>query len=151
MVRGEADKKTSNIEASSRVAPNLEKYVRCCSVKIEQKWAIQKPRLDNAKRLRGIYFTDPEDEELKETQKNACRKLAILMEAATPCNISRSKHKENCRSTDNRKTKFACIVDANDSRRRRLEGLYPKIMKTILQEKELTLWTIAVLFTCPKQ
>ena len=31
--------------------------------KEKQKWAIEKPKLENARRLRGIYFIDPEDEE----------------------------------------------------------------------------------------
>ena len=29
-------------------------------------WAIEKPKLDNARRLRGIYFIDPEDMEFKD-------------------------------------------------------------------------------------
>ena len=37
----------------------------------KQKWAIEKPKLDNARRLRRIYFIDPEDMEFKETIKNA--------------------------------------------------------------------------------
>ena len=37
----------------------------------KQKWAIEKPNLDNARRLRGIYFIDPEDMEFKEIIKNA--------------------------------------------------------------------------------
>ena len=32
--------------------------------KEEQKWAIEKPKLDNARRLRGIFFIEPDDEEL---------------------------------------------------------------------------------------
>ena len=48
------------------------------------------------------------------------------MEAAMPCNISRNKHRETCRSTDHRKTKFACIVEADESTRKRLEGSLPK-------------------------
>ena len=32
----------------------------------KQKWSILKSKLDNARRLRGIYFTDPEDMEFKE-------------------------------------------------------------------------------------
>ena len=42
--------------------------------KAKQKWAIEKPKLDNARQLRGIYFIDPKDEELKRTVKNARRK-----------------------------------------------------------------------------
>ena len=33
----------------------------------KQKWAIEEPRLDNAGRLRGVYFIDPSDEEFKDT------------------------------------------------------------------------------------
>ena len=35
----------------------------------------EKPKLDNARKLRGIYFIDPEDKEFKETIKNARKKL----------------------------------------------------------------------------
>ena len=33
--------------------------------KEKQKWAIEKPKLDNARMLRGIYFIDPEDDEFQ--------------------------------------------------------------------------------------
>ena len=35
--------------------------------KEKQVWAIEKPKLDNARRLRGIHFIDPDDVEFKET------------------------------------------------------------------------------------
>ena len=54
--------------------------------KEKQKWAIEKPKLDNARRLRGIYFIDPEDEEFKDIMKNASRKFP--MPAAMPCKTS---------------------------------------------------------------
>ena len=53
-------------------------------VKQSKKRAIQKPKLDNARRLRGIFFTEPNDEEFKHTMKNARRKLEIPMPAAIP-------------------------------------------------------------------
>ena len=34
-----------------------------------QEWAMEKPMLDNARRLRGIYFIDPDDEEYNEILK----------------------------------------------------------------------------------
>ena len=37
----------------------------------KQKWTFEKPKLDNARRLRGIYFIDPEDGEFKDIMKNA--------------------------------------------------------------------------------
>ena len=53
--------------------------------KEKQKWAVEKPKLDNARRLCGIYFIDPNDEEFKDTMKNARGKLKIPMPAAMPC------------------------------------------------------------------
>ena len=52
--------------------PEMWKHVSDSSERKEkQKWAIEKPKLDNARRLRGIYFIDSEDEEFKLTMKNA--------------------------------------------------------------------------------
>ena len=50
--------------------------------KKKQKRAIEKPKLDNARRLRGIYFVNLDDEEFKLTMKNARRMLEIPMPAA---------------------------------------------------------------------
>ena len=55
--------------------------------KAKQKWAIEKPKLDNARQLRGIFFIEPDDEEFKHTTKNARRKLQLPTPAATPCKI----------------------------------------------------------------
>ena len=41
--------------------------------KEKQKWAIGKPKLENARRLRGIYFIDPADAKLKESISNKAR------------------------------------------------------------------------------
>ena len=81
----------------------------------------KKPKLDNAGGLRGIYFIDPADAEFKETIKNAWRKLEVPMPAAMPCKIRGRKYKETCRTPDTRKTKCACIVEAHESTRKRLE------------------------------
>ena len=43
--------------------------------KEKQKWSNAKLHLENARKLRGIYFIDPEDKEFKETIKNARKKL----------------------------------------------------------------------------
>ena len=37
--------------------------------KEKQKWAIEEPKLDNARIFRGIYFIDPADEECKRFMK----------------------------------------------------------------------------------
>ena len=66
-------------------------------------------KLDNGRRLRGIYFIDPDDEEFKDIMKNACRKLVAM-----PC--------KTCRTVEEDKTKHACEVEADGSMRKRMEG-----------------------------
>ena len=66
MVGGETDEKTSNIEARSFVATNIVENVKSSSTKRkEQEWTIEKPKLDHARKLRCIYFIDPEGAEFK--------------------------------------------------------------------------------------
>ena len=63
-------------------------------LKERQKWSHEKPQLDNARKLRGIYFIDPEDKEFKETIKNVRKKLETSVAPAMPCKIM----KKNCGS-----------------------------------------------------
>ena len=93
----------------------------------KQIWAIEKPKLDNARRLRGIYFIDPEDKELKETIKNARRKLETPMAPAMPCKTcKKSKNGETRSKTNDFKSNFACILEASESTRMRVEESLPK-------------------------
>ena len=75
----------------------------------KQKWSNEKLHLENARKLRGIYFIDPEDKEFKETIKNARKKLETSVAPAMPCKIL----KKNCGSggSNKIKTKLACILD----------------------------------------
>ena len=61
VVREETHKTAGNIQAKSFLARTLEKLGRNAKLKEKQKWSNEKPKLDNARRLRGISFTDPED------------------------------------------------------------------------------------------
>ena len=54
--------------------------------KAKQKWAIEKPKLDNARQLCGIFFIEPDDEGFKHTMMNARGELEIPVPAAMPCN-----------------------------------------------------------------
>ena len=94
--------------------------------KAKQKWAIEKPKLDNVRQLRGIFFIETNDEEFKHTMKNARRKLEIPKPAAMPCKTPVNCRGETCRNFGKHKTKHACIVDADESMRIRLEGLSHK-------------------------
>ena len=65
-----------------KYGPKLEKAAQ---KREKQECAIEKPELDNARILRGIYFIDPEDGEYKETVNNARIKLEVPMGAAMSC------------------------------------------------------------------
>ena len=80
----------------------------------------EKPHLDNARRLRGIYFVDPEDKEFKETIKNARKKLEIPVAPAMPC--KNLKNNKNCVNGVSNKinSKLACILEAGESTRLRM-------------------------------
>ena len=53
--------------------------------KEKEEWAMEKPKLDNARRLRGVCFIDPGRWRDREALKNARNKLEISMEAAMHC------------------------------------------------------------------
>ena len=54
-------------------------------LKEKKKWSNEKLHLENERKLRGIYFIDPEDKEFKETIKNARKKLETSVAPAMPC------------------------------------------------------------------
>ena len=91
-------------------------------LKEKQKWSEEKIHLENARKLRGIYFIDPEDKEFKETIKNARKKLETSVVPAMPCKIMK-----NCGSgvSDKNKTKLACVLEVNESTRMRMGNSIP--------------------------
>ena len=91
--------------------------------KAKQKWAIEKPKLDNARKLRGIFFIEPEDEVFKNIMKNVRWKFKIPMPAAMPCKTPINSGGETYCGIGKSKTKHACIVEADESTRNRLEGV----------------------------
>ena len=114
--------------------------------KAKQKRAIEKPKLDNARQLRAIFFIETNDEEFKHTMKNARRKLEIPMPAAMLCKTTTNCRGETCRNIVKNKTKNACIADADESMRIRLAKI------TSLQKEQIhwaiTIWYI--IFRCLK-
>ena len=91
-------------------------------LKEKQKWAEEKLHLENARKLRGIYFIDPEDTEFKENIKNARKKLETSVAPAMQCKIMK-----NCVSgaSNKVKTKVACILEADESARMRMGNSIP--------------------------
>ena len=104
------------------MARNLENNGKECKAEGKAKWSEEKIHLDNARKLRGIYFIDPEDKEFKETIKNARKKLETSVAPAMPCKIMK-----NCGSSgsDKNKTKLACILETNESTRMRMGNSTP--------------------------
>ena len=91
---GEINEKTGYIQTRSFMARNLGENGKQCQAEREAKVSNEKLHLDNARKMRGIYFIDPEDKEFKETIKNARKKLETPVAPAMPCKIM----KKNCGS-----------------------------------------------------
>ena len=112
-----------------KFGPKLEKAAQ---KREKQDWAIEKQKLDNAPRLCGIYFSDPEDGEHKETTKTK----EINCKSRWRRNVTKSKKSSSsppqeterrvCKPDTIPKTKYACIVDAHESTTQRLESSLPK-------------------------
>ena len=82
-----------------------------------------------------IYFIHPEEKEFKETIKNARKKLETPMAPAMPCKTSKKcKHGETRGKTNEFKSKLACILEASESTRLRMEESLPNYHEDTLQE-----------------
>ena len=106
------------------MARTLDVNGKNAQLKEKQKWSEEKLHLENVRKLRGIYFIDPEDKEFKETSKNARKKLETSVGPAMPCKI-----RKNCGSggSNKIKTKLASILEANESTRMRMGNSIPQI------------------------
>ena len=120
---GEIDEKAAYIQARSSMARVMEVNGKERQAEGKAKWSEEKIHLDNARKLRGIYFIDPEDKEFKETIKNARKKLETSVAPAMPCKIM----KKNCGSSASNKikTRLASILEANESTRMRMGNSEP--------------------------
>ena len=120
--------------------------------KEKQMWAIEKPKPEDCV---VFFFFDPDDEEFKGIMINARRKLESPMPAAMPCRLQRGQDRETCCTVGEHKTKYACIVEANESvRGYAWKDLRTRIMKITLQEEEWIHWVTTVwctnVFLCPQ-
>ena len=129
------------------------KLGRNAKLREKQKWSIEKPKLDNARRLRGIYFVDFEDKELKETIRNARKMLETPMAPAMPCKTcKKSKNLETRSKNNDFKSKFACILEASESTRLRMEESLPNYHEDhIAGRGDNSLQHYNLVFLCLKQ
>ena len=75
MVRGERLTRKQPTTRPDNVWPDMWKHMSDASkCKAKQKGSIEKTKLDNARKLRGVFFFEPKDEDFKNIMKNARRK-----------------------------------------------------------------------------
>ena len=122
--------------------------------KEKQEWASEKPELDHARMLWGIYFTNLEGTEFLETMKKRAEE-ELSLEAPMSCKIRSGQCKEICGKPYIHKWMYTRVVEAKESTRKRLEKLNSKIKKITLQRRGKHLWVITILCTsscwCLKQ
>ena len=95
--------------------------------KAKQAWANEKPKLEDARRLRGIYLNDAEDGDFKATVENARKELEVPMEAAMVCELRTTKRPRNRqRKPKDLTNSTPKKVEAHESTRQRLESSLPK-------------------------
>ena len=100
----------------------------------EQEWAKEKPKLDNARKLRGIYFIDPDDKEsISKFFKTQERKLERPMAPAMPwkrdqqhSSIVKANAEPKIGNEREFKTVYGCIVESHETTRQRAESLQSK-------------------------
>ena len=144
----ETDKKAADIQARLFMARTLDEIGKKCQAEEKHKWASEKPKLDNARRLRGIHFIDPEDKEFKETIKNARRKLETPVAPAMPCKISKNNQNWVTRGKSNEiKSKLACILEASGSTRLRVGESLPNHHEDHIVGKETIHCSVTTWYT----
>ena len=108
--------------------------------KEKQKWAIERPKLDNARRLIGIHFIDPTDEEFKEIMKNARGKLEVPM-PAMPCRTGREESRKPVSFWKIVRQNTHASLKPGNLRESVWQELFMKFIKTTLQAKGFTSMT----------
>ena len=106
--------------------------LKCSQHKEEQQWAIEKPKLDNAGKLTGIGYVDLDD-----TMMNARKKSDVPPEFAVPCKIPDRHWETRCTQDNSQKTRYACIIEAHESKRSRIGRTHPKDHEDLISEKWL--------------
>ena len=112
------------------------------------KWAIEEPKLDNARRFREIYFIDLEAMEIKEIIQNARRKLETPMVQRCLARLARKTSLE--RPAARRMTSGVNLREPwkpVNPQECVWKNLYRIIMRTILQGKGTIHCNITICYT----
>ena len=109
--------------------------LKAAQKKEKQEWAFEKPTLDDARRPRVIYFIDPEDGEYKEDRKKTPCKMGTKKRPTKLLEKQTAKPKDPTKSRKQRK--HACIVEAHESTRQRLESALPEDHEDHIVEKRV--------------
>ena len=89
----------------------------------KHEWAIEKPKLDCARNLRGIYSVDPSDENYKNIIKNARRKFETngSSNATYKASIQKTVIPKTGKFKEaGAETEFSCIAEIDESTRKRI-------------------------------
>ena len=126
------------------VWPDMWKHMSdAVNKKAKQRWPIKRTKLDNARQSRGIFFTEPDDEEIQNSMKNAGRKLEIPMQQQCLVKHQQIAAEKPAAILGKNKTRYACIVDADGSMRIRL-----KVCRTGVTEDHISAKGINSLSHC---
>ena len=123
LVQEEIDKKTDDLEARQCIARNVGTFVWCIQTKREAtNWQSRSQSSKMPEDCVVFFFIDHDDEEFKSIMKNARRQWTFPMPAAMLCRLHRYPCRRTCCAVGEHKTKYACIVGADESVRIRMEG-----------------------------
>ena len=137
----------TNRQVTSR--PELwTKLGRNAKLREKQKWSVEKPKLHDARRLRGVYFIDLEDQEFQETIMNARKNWKHQW--LPPCFARQPR-----RVSMGRPVATLMISSLNlrvswkpvNLQECEWKNLYQNIMRTILQVKGTIRYNITIWYT----
>ena len=104
--------------------PEIWKSMSRNSKIMEKNWASERPKLENARNLRGVYFIDPEDTEFANIIKNECtEEIGSTDRSCCPL----YGNGVTCVQKDIHKSRLTCMLEADESTRLSMEGIEPRI------------------------
>ena len=127
---GEINEKTADIQARSFMARTLGEMGKNAKLKEKQKWSHEKPHLDIARKLRGIYLIFPMPQAMKiPAAKAAVDKEWEKLEKISAWNLTKVRSKKEAideARTKGTKVHFASLMDICHLKNAELEAKHQK-------------------------